>query len=119
MHHNFSRVSQSPSNIYRYLAPFLFALVLSGCGNVKEDPTGVIAITVKPGDTGTCDTSPCAVSLVMPAGSGSYEVTGNEVSLGTYPAGETARIGSFWQSQAIAIKGAGVPKTYVYIPDSP
>ena len=101
--------------------PMMFlsaAVILTGC-NVKEDPTGVVAITVAPGQTGNCESSPCAVSLVMPAGSGSYEVTGNEVSLGTYPAGETARIGSFYQSQAIEIKGADVPKTYVYIPDSP
>lgn len=93
-------------------------MVLTGC-DVKEDPTGVIAITVEPGQTGTCESSPCAVSLVMPAGSGGYEVTGNEVSLGTYPAGKTARIGSFYQTQAIEIKGAGVPKTYVYIPNMP
>jgi len=118
MRHHSSRTPRPPSKHRIYLAAFAAAAVLSGC-NVKEDPTGVIAITVKPGQTGTCESSPCEVSLVMPAGSGSYEVTGNEVSLGTYPAGRTARIGSFWQSQAIEIKGAGVPKTYVYIPNTP
>jgi hypothetical protein len=118
MRYRSSRCSRSPSNPCRYAAAFLAALVVTGC-NVKEDPTGVVAITVKPGQTGNCESSPCAVSLVMPAGSGSFEVTGNEVSLGTYPAGETARIGSFYQSQAIEIKGAGVPKTYVYIPNQP
>lgn len=118
MSHHSPRFSLSPSRAWHCLAVFLAALVVTGC-NVKEDPTGVIAITVKPGETGTCESSPCEVSLVMPVGSGSYEVTGNEVSLGTYPAGKTARIGSFWQSQAIEIKGAGVPKTYVYIPDTP
>lgn len=119
MSHHSSRLSQSPSNACRYLALILAALVLSGCGNVKEDPTGAIAITIEPGQTGTCDTSPCAVSLVMPAGSGNYEVTANEVSVGTYPAGKTVRIGSFYRSQAIAVKGAGVPKAYVYMPDTP
>ena len=118
MRHHSSRFTQSPSHSCRYLAAIIAAVVLTGC-NVKEDPTGVIAITVAPGQTGNCETSPCAVSLVMPAGSGSFEVTGNQVSLGTYPAGETVRIGSFYQSQAIEIKGAGVPKTYVYIPNEP
>ena len=93
-------------------------MALSGC-NVKEQATGVIAITVSPGETGTCESSPCAVSLVMPDGSGSYEVTGNEISLGSYPAGQTAQIGSFWQTQAIEVKGANVPKAYVYIPNTP
>ena len=110
--------SRLPSNLGSALAIILAAVVLTAC-NVKENPTGVIAITLQPGQTGTCESSPCAVSLVMPAGSGSYEVTANEVSVGTYPAGETANIGSFWQSQAIEIKGANVPKTYVYVPNTP
>ena len=116
--HSF-RVSRSASDLGRCLAAILTALVLSSCGNVKEDPTGAVAITVKPGETGTCETSPCAVSLVMPAGSGSYEVTGNEVSIGTFPAGQTVKLGSFFKTQAIEVKGAGVPKTYVYIPNMP
>lgn len=118
MSHRLPRFSQSPSNPCSYLTAIAAALVLTGC-NVKEDPTGVVAITVEPGQTGTCESSPCEISLVMPAGSGSYEVTGNEASIGTYPAGQTAKLGSFFQSQAIEIKGAGVPKTYVYIPNTP
>lgn len=118
MNQHSSRFSQSTSNQLRYLAAIVAAMVLTGC-NVKEDPTGVVAITVAPGQTGTCESSPCAVSLMMPAGTGSYEVTGNEVTLGTYPAGEAAQIGSFYQTQAIEIKGAGVPKAYVYIPNTP
>jgi hypothetical protein len=51
----------------------------------------------------------------MPAGSGSYEVTGNEVTIGTFPAGETVNLGNYYQSQAFAIKGADVPKACVYI----
>lgn len=114
-----SCISQSAPERGHYLAVVLAAVALSGCGNVKEDPTGAVAITVKPGETGTCETSPCAVSLVMPAGSGSYEVTGNEVSIGTFPAGQTVKLGSFFQTQAIEVKGAGVPKSYVYIPNIP
>ena len=118
MTHDSCRFPRSRSNPRGYLAVVLAAAVLTGC-NVKEDPTGVIAITVSPGETGNCETSPCQISLVMPAGSGSYEVTGNQVSLGTYPAGQTVNIGSFWQSQAIEVRGADVPKAYVYIPNTP
>ena len=90
--------------------------MLAGCASSPNDPTGAIAITVKPGDTGTCDTSPCQVSLVMPPGSGSYEVRGNQVKVGSYPAGKTVNLGSFWDTQRFDIIGAKVPPVYVYIP---
>jgi len=106
MSHHPSSISHSASDLGRYLAMVVAAVALSGC-NVKEQATGVIAITVSPGETGTCESSPCAVSLV------------NEISLGSYPAGQTAQIGSFWQTQAIEVKGANVPKAYVYIPNTP
>jgi hypothetical protein len=78
-------------------------------------PSGSNAITVKPGDTGTCALSPCRITLEMPPGDGSYEVTGNEISIGSYPAGKAVDIGNYFDSQALVIKGAGVKKTYVYI----
>ncbi len=90
-------------------------VAVTGCAGVQEDPSGANSITVKPGQTGNCATSPCQVSLVMPAGTGSYEVTGNQVSIGTFPAGETVNLGNYFQSQAIEVVGAGVPKAYVYI----
>ena len=78
-------------------------------------PSGSNAITVKPGDTGTCALSPCRITLEMPPGDGSYEVTGNEISIGSFPAGKAVDIGNYFDSQALVIKGAGVKKTYVYI----
>lgn len=92
------------------------ATTVVGCASSPNDPTGAISITVKPGDTGTCDTSPCQVSLVMPPGSGSYEVTGNQVKVGTYPAGQTVNLGSYWDTQRFDVVGAKVPPVYVYIP---
>jgi hypothetical protein len=101
----------------RTLTAVFVALTLAGCaGNPSQFPTGIIDITVKPGDTGDCESTPCQVKLVMPAGKGSYEVTGNEVRVGTYPAGQTVNLGNFWQSQKFTIVGAGVPPVYVYIP---
>jgi len=106
----------SAAAVRRLLLAASVAAAIGGCaGGVQEDPSGANAVTVKPGQTANCATSPCAVSLVMPAGSGSYEVTGNEVTIGTYPAGETVNLGNYYQSQAFAIKGADVPKAYVYI----
>jgi hypothetical protein len=106
----------SAAAVRRLLLAASVAAAIGGCaGGVQEDPSGANAVTVKPGQTANCATSPCAVSLVMPAGSGSYEVTGNEVTIGTYPAGETVNLGNYYQSQAFAIKGAAVPKAYVYI----
>jgi hypothetical protein len=51
----------------------------------------------------------------MPAGSGICEVDCNSVTIGTYPAGETVNLGNYFESQALEVIGAGVPKAYVYI----
>ncbi len=98
------------------LASLLAALALGGCASSANYPTGVISITVKPGDTGTCESAPCQVNLVMPPGTGSYEVTGNEVRVGTYPAGQTVNLGGYWDSQKFEIVGAKVAPVYVYVP---
>ena len=76
-------------------------------------------VTIKPGDTANCDSSPCQVSLQMPPGSGTYEVTGNETKIGDFPAGETVSLGNLWESNAIKVVGANAPTAYVYIPSQP
>jgi hypothetical protein len=73
-------------------------------------------ITLAPGDTGNCWSNPCAVYIEMPRGDASVVVTANEISLGSFPAGQTVAIGSFFESNAIKFLGAGVPPAYVYIP---
>jgi hypothetical protein len=98
------------------LGSVLAALVLAGCATSQNQPSGIIDITLKPGDTGSCESSPCQVRLVMPPGKGSYQVTGNEMRIGTFPAGQTVALGGYWQSQKFAIVGAKVPPAYVYIP---
>jgi hypothetical protein len=91
--------------------------LLSGCASTGDnDISGFDQVTLAPGDTGSCESSPCQVSLEIPPGTGRFEVTANEVSVGTFAAGQTASLGSFWQSQAFAIKGMDVPKAYAYIP---
>ncbi len=94
--------------------------LLSGCASTgNNNITGFDRLTLSPGDTGQCNSSPCQVYLKIPAGSGSYEVTGNQVRVGTYPAGQTAFLGSFWNSQGFQIQGMDVPKAYAYIPGTP
>jgi len=90
--------------------------LLPACTSTGKDVSGFDQLNLAPGDTGNCTSSPCRVFLQIPAGSGSYEVTANEVKVGVYPAGQNADLGSFWQSQAIEIKGMDVPKAYAYIP---
>ena len=82
--------------------------------------SGFDQITLAPGDTGNCESSPCTVYMKMPAGTGSYTVmsSGNG-RVGEYPAGETVNLGSFWSSQAFSIEGMDVPKAYAYIPNEP
>lgn len=94
----------------------LLAIGLSGCKQVKGFPSGAITITVKPGDTGNCAISPCRVLFEMPPGTADYQVLGNQVDFGRYPAGKTVNLGNFYEPIAIEVVGANVPKTYVYIP---
>jgi hypothetical protein len=90
--------------------------LLSACAATGTSVSDFDQVTLAPGDTGHCDCNPCRVSLQMPPGTGSYEVRGNEVKIGSYPAGQVADLGSFWQTQAFEIKGANVAKAYAYIP---
>lgn len=94
------------------------ATLLAACAAPGTSVQGFDQVTLAPGDTGNCISTPCQVLLKMPPGSGTFEVTGNEVKVGTYPAGQVASLGSFWESQAFEIKGANVPKAYAYIPST-
>jgi hypothetical protein len=92
---------------------------LGGCASTGQHVSGFDQLTLAPGDTGTCISSPCQVNLKMPAGTGSYEVTGNGTRVGTFPAGQTVFLGSFWSSQGFKIEGLELPQAYAYIPSTP
>jgi len=95
-------------------------LILGGCASSGDNSiSGFDQVTVAPGDTAQCDSNPCHVFLEIPPGTGNYEVTGNEVRVGTYAAGQTADLGEMFSSQAFAVVGMDVPKAYVYIPVQP
>ncbi len=98
------------------LAVFLpgLALIL-GCAMTGGFPTGWGEITLAPGDTGTCWSTPCRVYFEMPPGAGSYRVTANEVKVGDFPAGQRVLLGSFFETNAIKLPGTQVPPTYIYV----
>ena len=102
-----------------WLISALALSVLSACASSGDQVSGAMQVTIKPGDTAHCDSSPCQVSFQMPPGSGTFEVTGNETKIGDFPAGQTVSLGSFWESNAIKVVGANVPAAYVYIPSQP
>ena len=94
--------------------------LLSACVTTGgKDVSSFDQLNLAPGDTGNCLSSPCRVFLLMPAGSGSYEVTANQVKRGVFPAGQNADLGSFSESSVIEIQGMDAPKTYVYVSSRP
>jgi hypothetical protein len=101
------------------LPALLAAIVIGGCAGIERYPSGAITVTVKPGQTGQCAIAPCRILLEMPPGDGEYRVTGNQITLGTYPAGKTVNLGNYYEPQAIEIVGAGVPRAFVYLPIMP
>jgi len=93
-------------------------LLLAGCATTGNYVTDWGEITLAPGDTGICHSNPCRVFFEMPPGDGNYTLRGDAFLIGEYPAGKTAMIGSFFESNVIQVVDAGVPKTYLYVPRS-
>jgi hypothetical protein len=94
----------------------LSAAIIAGCASTGKHVTGWGEITLAPGDTGTCSSNPCRVFFEMPPGQGAYELVGTGFTIGEYPAGKTAMIGSFFESTAIKVEGTGLPNAYLYVP---
>jgi hypothetical protein len=96
--------------------PALAAMLLGACVTHGRFVSDWGQITLAPGDTGTCSSNPCQVFFKMPPGEGTYKVTGTGFTIGEYAAGETVNLGGFFQSSAIKVQGADVPKAYIYVP---
>jgi len=92
------------------------AAMIAGCASTGNHVTDWGEIALSPGDTGSCASNPCRVFFKMPPGNGTYTVTGTGFMIGEYPAGQTVVLGSFFESSAIKVEGAGVPPTYIYVP---
>ena len=110
--------------IPNHLTPRIWALLavtmpmLAGCSNTGNHVTAWGEITLRPGDTGACTSNPCRVFFEMPPGDERYKLTGTGFTIGEYPAGKTVMIGSFFDSSAIKVEGAGLPPAYIYVPSS-
>jgi len=113
---DFSHRSHERTSATRLLAlacgPLMFGLV--ACAGASGDNVESLGGTMvlEPGGTGLCRAAPCTVQFRMPPGSGSYEVLSDTMSLGTYPAGETVTLGSFYNGHTFHVKGAGVAPAY-------
>jgi len=100
--------------------PLVFALLLglaactSNSGGVNVDSLGGTMV-LEPGGTGLCRATPCTVQFRMPAGTGSYEVMSDTMSLGTYPAGQTVTLGQFYHGHTFRVTGADVPPAYYHV----
>lgn len=96
------------------LLPLLPAL--SGCPQTRSAGNSLGgALTLEPGGSVVCNITPCSVRLVMPPGSGDYEVLSGTFSIGRYPAGQTVTLGSFYDPQVFTIKDSGLPPAYYHV----
>lgn len=115
-----------PQRSRRVWAWFAFigvlTLEMAGCASNGRFVSGWNDLRLRPGDTATCDSNPCRVFFEMPPraeqGSGTYRLRGTAYTIGDYPAGETAMIGSFFESSVIRVEGADVPPAFIYVPTS-
>lgn len=107
-----SPILSGPATLLVYVALLLglTACANTGGGDNVESLGGTMLL--EPGGTGLCRAPPCKVQFRMPPGQGSYEVLANEMSIGSFPAGETVSLGEFWNGQTFVVKGAKVAPAY-------
>jgi hypothetical protein len=93
--HEMTRYAKSCTTLNLFLLlPLLTACATDSSNDSSGTNFGVI--TLEAGESGTCISSPCKVYLEMPPGKGSYDVLADNMKVGSYPAGQTASLGSFW-----------------------
>jgi hypothetical protein len=105
-------------------------LLLNGClspgfnpqpgvaeGSVPGSRNGFLAVTVGPGDGGSCRSAPCRIFYRMPDLGREAEVVVNSFTVGTFPSGKVVDLGSFSDTSVrISIPGSDVPIAYVSLP---
>ena len=107
--------------LYQTMRALLTVLVLfmAGCaanGSKVVEGNTFGQVTLRPGSTADCIGSPCDAYFEMPAGTGTYEVTGNKVKLGEYPAGKKVYLGNFYAgATVINVVGSDVAPAYLYV----
>jgi hypothetical protein len=76
-------------------------MVVSTSRCFAESSNNFGEVTLKLGASGTCDSVPCMVYMVMPPGDGNYVVLANGMKAGEYPAGETVMVGKYWAGSTV------------------
>ena len=95
--HKFSESASEATRLVTTLLLMLLAAIFSVLTSISyAEETNWGEITLEPGKSGTCMSSPCKVYFVMPPGKGNYEVLADGVKVGSFPAGQTVTLGSFW-----------------------
>lgn len=100
----------------------LFAL-LTGCVGGERSSGGSACVkgnfeqvTFCPGASAYCATEPCEALFQMPPGEGEYQVTSNNLDLGSFPAGQTVNLGSFWRgAHQIEVQGSDAPVAHFWV----
>lgn len=97
----------------------LLLVLLTGCAGSGKSTcvTGNFEqVTLCPGASAACASEPCDALFQMPPGEGEYQVTSNNIDLGTFPAGQTADLGAFWRgSHYIEVQGLDVPPALFWV----
>ena len=100
----------------------LFALLTGCAGNQPgEDRNACVKgnfeqVTLCPGASAVCAIEPCTALFQMPPGEGEYQVTSNNIDLGTFPAGQTVYLGAFWGGpHYIEVQGSDAPAAHFWV----
>jgi hypothetical protein len=105
---------QPPPTTKAALLAALFTL-LGGCADSRPSGNSLGGtLTLQPGGTVLCNITPCSVSLVLPPADGELTVLSGTFAIGQYPAGQTVKLGSFYNPQVFIIKDSGLPPAYFY-----
>jgi len=101
----------------------LLVALLAGCaGGERGDSKNACVkgnfeeVTLCPGASAICASEPCNALFQMPPGEGEYQVTSNNLDLGTFPAGQTVNLGAFWRgAHHIEVQGSDAPDAHFWV----
>lgn len=94
------------------------ALLLSGCAGQSAGGGDFGQVTVGPGDSKTCYSTPCTIYYQMPPGQGTYTVRVNGQVGANVAAGSVGNLGGFYRYDSpirITVDGLAVKDAVVYI----
>ena len=91
-------------------------LLLSGCAGTNPSTT-YDSPTVRPGETVTCENSPCTVFFETPEGSGTHTIFQNgTVKAGVAVGGKRVSLGQYYGgSYVFHVEGTDLPKAYLEV----